>query len=118
MHDYIHAFNPSDDAVEPAEVKVLALSAEPLSEIQKVRVKIELTPFTQLPDINFIIIDDQKNIEVSSTNMIESVLDQINFVMHLRKPANEIPGNYTLTAQVIYREIGMVDEKSVQFNVV
>ena len=117
MHDYLHAFNPSDDAVDPDQVKVISLSAEPLNELQKVRVNIELTPFKQLPDINFIIIDASNDVEVSSTNMIESVLDHINFVMHIRKSLETIPGKYTLTAQVIYRDIGMVDQKNIQFTI-
>ena len=116
MHEYIHAFNPSDDAVEPAKVKITALSAEPINDTQKVRIKIELTPFTQLPDINFSILDTSGT-EVSSTNMIESVLDHLNFVMHLRRAANDVTGDYSLIAEVIYRDIGKVHEKTVQFSI-
>ena len=116
MPDYIHAFNPSDDAVDPSDVKSAALSAEPISDTQKVRVKIKLTPFKQLPDINFTILDENGN-EISSTNMIESVLDQINFVMHLRKAPNEISGTYRLNAEVVYRDIGTVHEESIQFSI-
>ena len=116
MHEYIHAFNPSEDAVEPSEVRITALSAEPINDSQKVRVKIELTPFTQLPDINFSILDENGE-EISSTNMIESVLDQLNFVMHLRKAANDVSGNYSLAAEVIYRDIGKVHQKSIQFTI-
>ena len=116
MHEYLHAFNPSDDAVEPAEVRITALSAEPIKDTQKVRVKIELTPFTQLPDINFVILDNDGK-EISSTNMIESVLDQINFVMHLRKASDEVNGTYSLNAEVVYRDIGKVDVKSISFTI-
>jgi hypothetical protein len=116
MPDYIHAFTPSDDAVEPSQVRITALSAEPINASQKVRVKIELTPFTALPDINFTIQDENGN-EISSTNMIESVLDQINFVMHLRKAPDDVIGNYSLIAEVIYRNIGKVHEKSIKFSI-
>ena len=114
MPEYIHAFNPSDDAVEPSEVKITALSAEPINDTQKVRVKIELTPFIELPDINFSILDEDGK-EISSTNMIESVLDQLNFIMHLRKAPDKVAGNYLLLAEVIYRDIGKVHEKSQKF---
>ena len=116
MTEYIHAFNPSDDAVEPSQVRIIALSAEPIQDTQKVRIKIELTPFRELPDINFSI-RDENGIEISSTNMIESVLDQINFVMHLRKAPDDIPGEYSLITEVIYRDIGKVHEKSIAFTI-
>jgi hypothetical protein len=116
MPDYIHAFNPSEDAVTPSQVRITALSAEPIPNSQKVRVKIELTPFTELPDVNFSILDKEGN-EISSTNMIESVLDQINFVMHLRKSPNDVAGDYFLKTEVIYRDIGKVDDKSITFSI-
>ena len=116
MHEYLHAFHPQDDAAEPKDVKIIALNAEPMPEIQKVRVTIQLTPFQSLPDLYFSIQDEQAA-EVASVNMIETVLDQLNFVMHIRKNKESIPGSYTLSCQVIYRDIGTVDTQEYAFQI-
>ena len=115
MHDYIHAFHPQDDAVEPKDVKILSLNAKTLENPQKVRVTVQVTPFQSLPDLFFAIYDEQNGTEVSSVNMIESVLDQINFVMHIRKNMDSIVGPYKLVCQVIYRDIGIVDSQEFKF---
>ncbi|MBI9048255.1 MAG: hypothetical protein JEZ00_02460 [Anaerolineaceae bacterium] len=116
MPEYVHSFTPDDDAVNPEQVRILSLSIELMSEPTKVRVKIQLSPFTQLPDINFRILD-ASDTEVSSVNMIESVLNQINFVMHIRKNKESITGKYSLSAEVLYRDIGIVDQKTIQFEI-
>jgi hypothetical protein len=117
MPEYLHTFKPQDDAVKPQDVKFLLLKASPLAEPQKIRVIAQLTPFLQLPDFNFSIKDDH-DLEVASVSMIESVLDELNFVMHIRKTRSELPGYYQLHAEVVYRDIGIVDEQTISFEVV
>jgi hypothetical protein len=116
MHEYLHSFTPDEDAAPPAEVRILSLKAAPLSDQQKVRVTIQLTPFKQPPDLAFIILDWDK-VEVSSVNMIETILDEINFVMHIRKSGSLLSGAYKLAVDVLYRDTGSVDQKTIDFEI-
>ncbi len=111
MHEYLHSFQPDEDAALPAAVRILSLMAAPSSDPQKIRVTIQLSPFKQPPDLAFTILD-QEGVEVSSVSMIETVLDEINFVMHIRKNNTTLSGSYTLSVEVLYRDIGIVDQKT------
>jgi hypothetical protein len=117
MHEYVHSFIPDEDAALPADVRVLSLKAVPLSEPQKIRVTIQLTPFQQPPDLAFLIMDQNK-VEVSTVSMIETVLEEINFVMHIRKSLTALPGSYKLAVEVLYRDLGTVDQNSVDFEII
>lgn len=116
MHDYVHSLIPDEDAASPADVRVLSLKAAPLSEPQKIRVTIHLTPFQQPPDLAFLILDQNK-VEVASVSMIETVLNEINFVMHIRKKNTSLSGAYQLSVDVLYKDLGIVDQKNLDFEI-
>lgn len=103
-----------EETVPPAEVRLTELRVEPWPDGRRVRVHLTLTPFQQYPSLEAVIrqADDRP---VASTSIIESIEDRIVFTMHLRAPAAGVP--YHLTATVHYPEIGVVDKRSISFEV-
>jgi len=116
MHAYLHTFQPEEDAAEPESVRILSMEAAPLVDPQKIRITVQLTPFKIPPDLSFKILDSEK-VEVSSVSMIETVLDEFNFVMHLRKINASLMGTYQLTAEILYKDIGTVDRQICAFEI-
>lgn len=103
---------PEDqDALPPAEVRFLDVHVEPWPDGKRVRVHVSLTPFQARPNL-LIAITTPTGEEVCSASIIESMEDRFVFTLHLRgEPVDE----YTLNAQILYDEIGTVDQRSLTF---
>ena len=110
-------FNPLNlpaDARQPGDVRITELSVEPWPDGKRVRVEVSLTPFSTRPDLNASVLDDQGS-EVCSANIIQTMDDRMVFTLHLR---GESPaGRYTLHLDVTYEDLGRVDERSLQFEI-
>jgi hypothetical protein len=108
-----HSYQPPENGLPPQEVRILSLRAEPWPEnARRVRIHLELTPFKERPDIEVSITDAGAH-EVASINIVESIEGRMTFTMHLR--GETMQGPYTLSASVLYPEIGSVDQKNVPF---
>lgn len=106
-------YQPPEDGLPPEAVRITDLRAEPWAEDgRRVRIHLQLTPFLERPNMEVIMTRDDK--EVASINIIESIEDRMTFTMHIRGP-EIVDGNYLLTASVSYPEIGVVDEKKIEF---
>ena len=104
-------YQPPEDAVPPQEVRILELRGEPWPEDgRRVRIHLKTSPFLERPNI-VVSIHDQNGKEVSSINIIESIEPQMTFTMHIR--SEQVEGQYTLSASLVYPEIGTVDQNSV-----
>jgi hypothetical protein len=101
-----------ENAVPPAAVRIEHLNVEPLPGARRVRVRIDITPFTQPPNLRIDIMDpDGQNI--SSVHIVETINHRMLFTMHVR--SNPVNGMYTLTAVIYYPQIDPVDQRSAQF---
>lgn len=108
-----HSYQPPEDGLPPQEVRILSLRAEPWPEhARRVRIHLDITPFIERPNLE-VIITDAGDLEVASITIIESIEDKMTFTMHIR--GEEVHGPYTLSASILYPEIGSVDQKSVPF---
>ena len=103
---------PGSTARPPSEVRFIDVHVEPWSEGQKVRVHVELTPFTEPPTLDVAIVDAEGH-EIASTSIIEIALRKLVFTMHLHgQPAQ---ARYTLQARIIYPSMEPVDQAQVPF---
>jgi hypothetical protein len=110
-----HSYQPPEDGLPPVDVRILGLRAEPWPEdARRVRIHLDLTPFLERPDLEVNITDAQDR-QVANISIIESIDDHMTFTMHLR--GFEIQGPYTLSARIEYPEIGMVDQKKIDFEI-
>ena len=110
-------FNPNnlpEDACPPAEVRIEELSIEPWPDGKRVRVQVSLTPFSIRPDLNASVLNDQGD-EICSANIIQTMDDHMVFTLHLR---GESPsGRYRLLMDVAYEDLGQVDQRSLDFEI-
>lgn len=105
--------NSEKSARPPEEVRFTNLHVEPWPEGDRIRVHVELTPFSTPPNLEVSIVD-QEGREISSASIIETAARKIVFTMHLRTPDKR--GPFTLKAVIIYPSMEPVGQKQVQFD--
>jgi hypothetical protein len=69
--------------VPPADTRITSLSAEPYPDGERVRVKIEVTPFTVRPYIE-VSLSDANADEIATASIVEPMGWKLEFTMHLR----------------------------------
>ena len=108
-----HSYEPPEDGLPPQEVRIIDLRAEPWPEDRRrVRIRLEVTPFLERPNMEVIITDAQGD-EISSINIIESIDTHLAFTMHIRGEQVEL--SYHLAASISYPDLGTVDQKRIVF---
>ena len=86
----------------PDEVRIRALTVDPLPNGSLVRVYLEVDPFQKRPNADLTISDNEGR-EVASTSIIESMDRNIEIRMHVPGAVRE--REYTLKAILFYAEI-------------
>lgn len=99
-------FSPTENALPPQDVRIIAISAEPWQDGKRVRIRLELTPFQQPPNLELCILDPQ-SVEVARTTIIENIETRLTFTLHLR--SGQLSEGYTFSAAVFYTDLGRVD---------
>ncbi len=108
-----HMYTPPEDGLPPQEVRIQGLRAEPWSEDgRRLRIHLDVTPFLERPSIEVAIANENGDV-LSSISIIETIDAHMAFTMHLR--GETLQGKLTLSANILYPEIGEVDQKSVVF---
>lgn len=113
MHRF-HPLQPAEGAVPPEEVRFIDLHVEPWEDNRRIRVHIRMTPFQKPPNLETRLFDAE-NREVASTTVIENIDFDLVFTLHIRPP--DAPEPFTLSCQIEYQDIGIVDRKSIQFSI-
>lgn len=109
-----YQYQPAENGLPPEEVRILDLRAEPYPQDgRRIRVHLDLTPFEEKPDLQ-LALTTTSGVEVTSLTVIESIDDRMTFTMHIRTKILE--DTYLLKAQVIYKDIGIVDQKSISLD--
>jgi hypothetical protein len=103
---------PEKDPRPPAEVRFIDIHVEPWQDSHKVRVHVELTPFSEPPNLEVSITDPDGN-EITSTSIIETAIRKLVFTMHLRGAAGS--GPFTLLAKIVYPSIEPVEQTQISF---
>jgi hypothetical protein len=104
--------DPSEDALPPADVRLVELRVEPWPDSRRIRVHVALTPFAQDPNLDALLFDADEN-EVAQAAIIENAAERFVFTLHLRAPRFE--SAYRLDLTVSYPDLGVVDTQSTRF---
>jgi hypothetical protein len=97
----------------PENVRFEDFHIEPWPDGFRLRIHLQITPFSQFPDIETVITDPLGN-EVSRTSIIEMNENRLVFTMHIR--SRQLAGPFTITSAIIYPELGAVDQRQVTYD--
>ena len=103
---------PDEDALAPADVRLVDLAVEPYPDGRRVRILVDITPFQQPPNLE-IRISAANGEVVSVTHIIETAVEQLKFTMHIRSA--EAVGPFTAAVRLYYPDLKCVDERQVNF---
>jgi hypothetical protein len=92
--------DPSDIPLPPHEVRIRDLRAEPHPDGRRVRVFLELTPFTQRPSGELVLQDFSGN-ELANVSIVEAFIPKMELTMHMRGENLKPP--YHLSATIYYQ---------------
>jgi hypothetical protein len=99
--------DPNELRLPPEEVRLCDVSFAVYPQADRVRVRVELTPFTERPNIR-VCISDATGKVIAQSDILETLLSNLEFTMHLR--AAERGQEYTLEAEVYYQKVPMPNE--------
>lgn len=100
---------------QPAEaIHIEELHVEPWPDGQRVRVHLALSPFTTRPNLEAAIFDAEEN-EIQRIHIVENMDTRLVFTMHLRRA--RLPGKFTLKVQVFLDAEQILDQKTLQFEI-
>ena len=105
---------PSGDAKPPQDVRFTELRVEPWPDGRRIRVHLTLTPFQENPSLDVILANDLGE-EIARADIIETAENRIVFTLHIR--TRSLDNSYRLTANITYPETGIVDTKSIPFQI-
>ena len=99
--------DPSDIPLPPDEVRIRGLRAEPFPDHQRIRIKLQITPFQKRPNIEIVVTNEIEE-ESASLSIIESIDPNMEFTLHLKD--DEPTGQYKVLAQIYYYEDDQIPE--------
>ena len=103
---------PDDIPVPPPEVRFREVEVSPHPDQRRVRVRLQLTPFLERPDIDLLVQDAQGG-PLASAAIVETNEPSLQLTLHLPEavPAGLLP----LIATVHYADHGLVDQRETNF---
>ncbi|NDJ75895.1 MAG: hypothetical protein GYB65_06525 [Chloroflexi bacterium] len=93
----------NDNLLPRNEVKIESVAADPYPDRQRIKISVQVTPFRERPNLE-IVIRDSDGSRVAGTSVIESMVFNMEFVLHLRNVADPA-GNYTIQVLLYYDTI-------------
>lgn len=106
--------DPKIERFPPESVRLVDLRAEPYPDGRRVRVHLELTPFQKRPEIELELTDTDGN-PCGSASLIEPMGWSVELTMHIRA-AGAVRPPLTLTAILLYDELGETDRRQITFS--
>lgn len=94
--------DPNIVRLPPEEVRMREVKVAPQPDSGRVKIHLELTPFQKRPNIS-VIISNHAGKEAVRTTILETMLTQLEFTMHLRVP--ERGSEYTVETTLYYQKI-------------
>jgi hypothetical protein len=101
----INFFEPGDAPQPPEKVKIEKLEALPYPDGWRLRVKVNVTPFQQRPNLEIALWREEggESRPIANLSIIETMHPRMEFVMHIRNVSSP-DGQYKLTASLYYRQ--------------
>jgi hypothetical protein len=112
---FIQIEDPSDLPRPPEEVQIRAIHVDPYPDGQRLRVLIELTPFSEPPDLSLRVLNNE-GVELADLSIVGAHQQSLGLTVHLRGPTGEEP--YTVDASVHYEDHGLVHQFLKTFEIV
>lgn len=91
--------DPREIPLPPDEVRIKDIKVHPTKDGSRVKVTLEIDPFQKRPNLDLIILDQEGNI-MANTSIIESIQQNMELTLHLKKSATG--HEYTLKAVLFY----------------
>ncbi|NOY97814.1 MAG: hypothetical protein GXP40_01245 [Chloroflexi bacterium] len=91
--------NPDIPRLDPEDVRIVEMRAEPYPDGRRVRVNLDITPYKKRPHLE-VTLTNPGGDEVSTVSIIEPLNWKIEFTMHIR--GENIAGTYTLDTRLFY----------------
>lgn len=108
-------FIDHEEVSQPPEmVRFVSVLANCYSDGRRVKVKIEITPFLQPPDVE-IEAYDPSGVRVASASIVEVSSKNMELILHLR--GRIVSGEYLCRLRLGYRDRETVDYREVAFSV-
>ncbi len=102
---FIQIEDPSDLPRPPEEVQIRSVDIDPYPDGQRLHVLIELTPFTEPPDLSLRVMD-LDGVELADLSIIGAHQNKLGLTVHLRGSNYKSP--LSLEAVVQYEALGTV----------
>jgi hypothetical protein len=90
--------DPGETRLPPEEVRLREVRVMPLPDGKRVKVWVELTPFTKRPNLEVTIISPSGK-SISHANILETMLHRFEFFMHLHEAE---PGEEYIIKSTLY----------------
>lgn len=109
-------FFPEDglQRLAPEQTRITALEAQPYPDNERIRLKIEMTPFQMRPHIE-ILLTDAAGEEVSTASIVEPMSWKLEITLHLRGAST---GPFKVEARLFYPEGPHAEPVSSTFDLV
>ena len=78
--------DPTEIPLPPDQVRIREFRVVPWPDGRRLKIYLEVDPFQKRPNANVVILDPQGEV-VADVSVIESMTRQMEFNMHLRRPA-------------------------------
>lgn len=108
--------DPNVERFPPESVRLLDLRAEPYPDGRRVRVGLELTPFLQRPSLELELTDSQGH-SCGSASLIEPMGWKLELTLHIRAQQSPPLHPLTLTAILLYADLGETDRRQITFDI-
>jgi hypothetical protein len=94
--------DPNEIRLPPEQVRLVEVQVFPVGQSGRVKLNLKLTPFQKKPCLD-VTISDADGRETAHTSILEAMLPELEFTMHLRQPH---PGSeYTFEVVVYYQKL-------------
>jgi hypothetical protein len=94
--------DPSEPPVPPNEVRIQSVDMIPLNDGRRVRVRVELSPFEQSPNLELEVYN-QAGEKVADFSAIGVIENKMEFTLHLRNRV--LCGKYSAKIKIFYSNI-------------
>jgi hypothetical protein len=105
--------DPNQSHLPPEEVRLSDVRLAVYPKADRVRVRVELTPFTERPNLRVRISDTAGKV-IAQSDILETMLPSLEFTLHLR--AAEREKEYTLEAEVYYQKVPMPSDAPIDIH--
>ncbi|MCS7009987.1 MAG: hypothetical protein N2049_07050 [Anaerolineales bacterium] len=108
--------DPKIERLPPEKMRILALHVESYPDGRRLRIRLEITPFQKRPELE-LELTDRQGLPCGSVSLIEPMSWSLELTMHIRNKQDTVISPLTLTAILLYPDIGEIDRRQITFDI-